>query len=169
MEKCLYLPLSCYYLIYKSDSFSAYYWGTKLKNVIFCYKSQNFKSSLAVHQECLPGIFSLMQMSFYIFFSCFFSSKTERVWIPSRLTHGGSHAWSVFHYGIAMVCCSHCPLYFSCEQLKTGIRVFCSRGTAKISWNPGAESHRAHDFCTYGLICLFDKYSEGNLGKIRKC
>lgn len=90
------------------------------------------------------------------------------MWVPPRPTHGGSDAWCVLYYGIAVVCCSHCPLYFPCEQLKTGIGVLRSRGAAKISWNPGAKSHRAHDFYPYGLICLFDKYSKGNLGQVRE-
>lgn len=92
----------------------------------------------------------------------FFLFLTERLWIPSGPINGGCHAWCVLHHGPAMVCGCHCPLHHSCQQPKTGIRMFSSRRTAQIPWHSGAKSYRAYDFYSYGFISLYDQYSEGN-------
>lgn len=87
---------------------------------------------------------------------------TERLWVPSGSIDGGYHAWGVLHHGPAVVCGCHCPVHHSCQQLKTGIRMFSSRRTAQVSWHSGAKGYWAYDFYSYGFISLYDQYSEGN-------
>lgn len=38
----------------------------------------------------------------------------ERLWLPPGLVHGWDNAGCVLFDGIAVVCCSHCPLHHPC-------------------------------------------------------
>ena len=40
--------------------------------------------------------------------------------------------------------------------------MFSSRRTTQISWHSGTKGYWAYDFYSYGLISLYDQYSEGN-------
>lgn len=91
-----------------------------------------------------------------------FVSLTERLWLSPGSANGGHHAWGVLHYGPAVVCGRHSPLYHSCQQPEAGIRMLCSRRTTQVSRHQGAESDWAHDFYSYGVLSFYDQHSEGN-------